>query len=387
MWQFTNDSYLKFTTLPEILKRPDAKIKQTSIDNKIVQEEQTENTEIRQKKVHMKPRLPVLSNLLLKPKQAPTSPRQNNEENKVIKKQRIEPVRSVVQIRSNSNAPSMIKKITNEKLEIQETQQTEQKPQKKIVIIDDYEIQEVIGQGSYAIVRKGIHKVHGQIVAIKVYSKERLYDPQRARAVAKEIQILRQCNHKNIIHLIKVVESNKNINLIMEYGGDQSLKKVKNLSEFEIQLVFFQLLKAVSYLHNKKIIHRDIKLDNILINSQKEIKLIDFGFATEIDGYINTTYGTPSYMSPEMLPPNPRYNEMTDIWSCGVVLYALLFNKFPFSGHTEKELQMKIKKQELQIQSSDDEIVEVLISCLERDVDKRKTADQLLKTLWMICLD
>ncbi|CAD8048400.1 unnamed protein product [Paramecium sonneborni] len=387
MWQFNNDSNLKFTTLPEILKRPDAKIKQISIDNKLQQEEQIENTEIRPKKVHMKPRLPVLSNLLLKPKQTPTSPKQNNEENQVIKKQRIETVRSVVQIRSNSNAPQMVKKITSEKLEIKETTLKELKPQKKIVTIDDYEIQEVIGQGSYAIVRKGIHKVHGEIVAIKVYSKERLYDPQRARAVAKEIQILRQCNHKNIIHLIKVVESNKNINLIMEYGGDQSLKKVKKLSEFEIQLVFFQLLKAVSYLHNKKIIHRDIKLDNILMNSQKEIKLIDFGFATEIDGFINTTYGTPSYMSPEILPPNPRYNEMTDIWSCGVVLYALLFNKFPFSGHTEKELQFKIKKQELQIQSSDEEIVEVLISSLERNVDKRKTADQLLKTLWMICLD
>lgn len=104
-------------------------------------------------------------------------------------------------------------------------------------------------------------------------------------------------------------------------------------------------MSAVKYIHDRNIIHRDIKLDNILINDQRyssvakrEVKLIDFGFATELTSSLSVTYGTPSYMSPEMLTPAASYNEKTDIWSSGVVLYVLLYNKFPFSGNNEKDL-------------------------------------------------
>ena len=104
-------------------------------------------------------------------------------------------------------------------------------------------------------------------------------------------------------------------------------------------------MKAVQYLHYNKVVHRDIKLENILLDENNSVKLIDFGFAVSLsdDTYLTQSCGTPPYMSPELLPPYPQYREEADIWSCGVVLYLMAKETFPFRGNNEKELFYRIK--------------------------------------------
>ncbi|KAM3133793.1 hypothetical protein pb186bvf_014056 [Paramecium bursaria] len=385
MWQFSDQGNTLFraTAFPEILKRPELfKESPKLIDNKQEEEDKKlSNTLVR--KVKMKPRLPSLQNVKKNDSQQSIKlPQQISQKQfKVLSPpKRIEPqpMRSPMKTQSNpQRGKNTIQKLI---LDDEQTVRIIKKPK----VIDDYEIHEIIGQGSYAVVRKAISRTTGQQFAIKMYVKERLFDPQRARSVAREIGVLKQCTHRNIIQLIKVVETQKYISLVMEHGGDLSLKKLSktNLDLMEVQRIFKQLISAVNYLHANNIIHRDIKLENVLYNN-KEIKLIDFGFATEFNGFMNLTYGTPSYMSPEILPPMPKYNEKSDIWSCGVLLYVLIYGKFPFYGATEKELQYKIKKSDPVIENIGSEVEDVLRSCLNKEHEKRKSAADLLRRcLW-----
>lgn len=123
------------------------------------------------------------------------------------------------------------------------------------------------------------------MVVIKSYDKSKLVDVQKKQNVEREAKILTNLHHKHIIKLYKVVESNEHVNLIMEYSPCQSLNSYirtrpnKKLPEQESRLIFRQLVDAVSYLHRKRVLHRDIKMENILIDSDKQVKIIDFGFS------------------------------------------------------------------------------------------------------------
>jgi len=208
---------------------------------------------------------------------------------------------------------------------------------------EEYIVGKEIGQGAYATVRIAIHKATKTRVAIKIYEKFKIMDPQRKKSVKREIKLLKMMSHPYIIKLHETFETNHHINIIMEYVGGPSLytylksQPNKKLNEPEAKRIFRQITEALHYCHKKCITHRDIKLENLLMDEEKNIKLIDFGFSTCMsnDQKSKMFCGTPSYMSPEIVLKKEYCGPPADIWALGVLLFALLFGYFPYKGKSK----------------------------------------------------
>ena len=161
-----------------------------------------------------------------------------------------------------------------------------------------------IGKGSYATVSLAIEKSTQKPFAVKIYERVAALDPQRLLNIEREIKNLKQLKHKNIVSLIHAVNDKKKVFLVMENAGKNSLhslmrrRESKRFSEADAKHYFRQLLEAMSCCHRNRICHRDIKLENILVNESNQVKLIDFGFSVMSKGKQNTYCGTPSYMAP-----------------------------------------------------------------------------------------
>jgi MAP/microtubule affinity-regulating kinase len=188
-------------------------------------------------------------------------------------------------------------------------------------------------------------------VAVKVYDKYKLIDDQRKRSVIKEIKLMRKLHHDNVVHLYDAIDTQRQLYLIMENVEGQCLQQIMKYkqgrrfsTEAECARLFVQLMSAIEYMHSMDIAHRDIKLENILIEQRTgNLKLIDFGFSCLSKEKLRVFCGTPSYMSPEIVSKREYYGGPSDIWACGVLLFNLLSGTFPFkSVTTEKDLFRKI---------------------------------------------
>jgi MAP/microtubule affinity-regulating kinase len=216
--------------------------------------------------------------------------------------------------------------------------------------IDDYLITKELGKGSYAIVKLAIHKIHKKKYAIKIYSKETLLDPQKKDTVKNEINILKQLDHVNIMKLYEVIDTKNHLYLVLEYiKGISLLETIKQDKKhyFEVSRaikIFIQIVKANIYCQSMNICHRDIKLENILLIEDDIVKLIDFGFAvkTNKETYQKLFCGTPSYMAPEIVNKEKYIAQYSDIWSLGVLFFAMIYGRFPFRGRDQEDLFEKI---------------------------------------------
>ncbi|CAI2382443.1 unnamed protein product [Moneuplotes crassus] len=257
---------------------------------------------------------------------------------------------------------------------------------------DRYIVGKKIGQGAYAVVRAGIDSHTNQKVAIKVYDKINLKNPQKRKGVRREIKLLERMQHKNIIQLYEAFDYEDKVYLIMEnvQGGSlHSLLKSmpnKQLKESDAKKLFFRIASAIEYCHSKSITHRDIKLENILLDESKtEVKLIDFGFSTCIpnEKKIKIFCGTPSYMAPEIVSKREFCGPPADIWALGVLLYALLCGKFPFKGKTDSELYSRISRGEIMIP---DHVSDIAKSLLQKMIkikpEERINASMILRDPW-----
>jgi len=240
--------------------------------------------------------------------------------------------------------------------------------------IHDYIIGKQIGQGAYATVRLAVHKPSGKKVAIKIYEKSRLLDPQRRKSVRREIRVMDRLSHPNIVKFYEVADTSRQVFLVLEYVNGGSLhyllKKRANrrLSEIDARMIFSQVCAGIRYCHERLVVHRDIKLENVLVQypdkavahnqnlaltssghldpRQLVVKLIDFGFASLVvpGKKLRVFCGTPSYMAPEIIQRKEYGGYCVDIWALGILLYAMLFGQFPFRGQSDKELYKKILK-------------------------------------------
>lgn len=157
--------------------------------------------------------------------------------------------------------------------------------------------------------------------------------------IENELDILRKCKHPNIVKLIEEYKTKEHVYLIMEFlkAGDllEELTAKKKFEEREVALMLSNLTSAIAYLHSEQIVHRDVKLENILIHrandSSQVLKLADFGLAIRLDGKLNQKCGSPIYVAPEILNGKP-YGYEVDVWSLGVITYILLCGFAPYQG-------------------------------------------------------
>lgn len=214
----------------------------------------------------------------------------------------------------------------------------------------NYLMGNTIGEGAFAKVKVGTHMQTNEKVAIKIIDKKQTFkETEDIIRVQKEINILKKLKHKNIIQLYQIMESKKNLYLVMEYCEGKELFeyiiKKKKLSETEACKFFQEIIDALEYLHENKITHRDLKPENLLLDYKKSIKISDFGLSTiksNDDSMLQTPCGTPNYAPPEMLRGDQYNGLLSDIWSCGIILYAMLCGYLPFSESKEQIIYQRI---------------------------------------------
>ena len=268
-----------------------------------------------------------------------------------------------------------------------------------------YEIIKKIGEGGYGKIYKVKNKESGDIRAMKQIMKSKIPDIEKFQ---NEIKILSMVDHPNIVRLFEVIEDDKYFNLFQELctGGELLSKVKKPLKEKEIAKIFKQIMSAIAYCHEKGIVHRDMKLENILFATESEdspIKIIDFGLSVllgkketknenetaDLKKYgfkrMTTKVGTIYYMSPEVIKGN--YDEKCDIWACGVILYTLLSGYPPFNGQTDKDIYNMISKMnfdfEQPVWKNVSKYAKELIKKMLSPAKSRYTAEEVLNSKWL----
>ena len=214
---------------------------------------------------------------------------------------------------------------------------------KTIRQIGDYTLGAEVGSGAFGKVVLGKHTLTGESVAIKILDKIILSQtPEDYELVKQEISILKIVKHKYIVQLYEILETPQHIYIIMEYCEGKDLMDFilskQHLSELESLKFFQQLINALFYLHSQNIAHRDVKIDNMLLDKNKDLKLVDFGLSTKYsdDILLDQPCGTVVYAAPEVLDGNEYHGMLADVWSSGIVLYGMASGYLPFSDKDDE---------------------------------------------------
>lgn len=215
----------------------------------------------------------------------------------------------------------------------------------------NYELFETLGSGGFAKVKLGVHKLTGEKVAVKIMNKKQLGDD--LHRVYREIRALKKLHHQHICQMFEIIETEKMIYVILEYcsGGElfDYIVAKERLKENEARAFFRQIVSALMYIHSSGFIHRDLKPENLLLDEDSNIKVIDFGLVSEptsTNELLKTCCGSPAYAAPELITGGPYIGPRADVWSLGVLLYALLNGFLPFDDDNTAVLYSMIKKGE-----------------------------------------
>ncbi|KAI0776661.1 Pkinase-domain-containing protein [Trametes elegans] len=212
-------------------------------------------------------------------------------------------------------------------------------PRRTIPKFGPYLLLQTLGEGEFGKVKLGLHMQWGEEVAVKLIRRGNIDSSVRMSKVEREIEVLRTLKHPNIVRLYDVIETDKYIGIILEYasGGElfDHILAHRYLREKDACKLFSQLISGVWYIHQKKIVHRDLKLENLLLDRHRNVIITDFGFANRFehraDDLMQTSCGSPCYAAPELVISDGLYvGSAVDIWSCGVILYAMLAGYLPF---------------------------------------------------------
>ncbi len=216
--------------------------------------------------------------------------------------------------------------------------------------IGHYVLGATIGEGTFGKVRLATHILTGEKVAVKVLEKCRIADSSDIDRVTREIHILKIIRHPNLIQLYEIIETSAQLYLITDYasGGELFDYIVSNsrVKEREACRFFQQIISGVEYLHKIGVVHRDLKPENLLLDHAHNVKMVDFGLSNiySTGEKLKTACGSPCYAAPEMIAGKKYIGVQVDIWSAGVVLFALVCGYLPFEDPNTTNLYAKILK-------------------------------------------
>ena len=269
--------------------------------------------------------------------------------------------------------------------EQQEQQNLEKQPSYEYKI-GNYLVQQTLGEGTFGKVKLGIYLPNDEKVAIKILEKERMTDKDDQIRVKREFDMLSKFNHPNVILVTEIFESTDSYYSVMEFceGGElfNYIVKKRRLTEKESAFFYFQIINGLEYIHSLGIVHRDLKPENLLLTKDHLLKIIDFGlsnyFVENQTELLSTPCGSPCYASPEMVAGKKYDGIKIDIWSTGIILYAMLCGYLPFEDKNndalfDKILECNLEFPEYLSEDSKDLISKILVV----DPEKRITIPQI----------
>ena len=250
-----------------------------------------------------------------------------------------------------------------------------------------------IGHGAFGQVNLALHIASGRLVAIKIFAKKNLKNTRAKQKIKNEIEMLSHFHHPFINQILDNFETDTHIFIVMEYVcGDLLgfIRKRGKLSESVSKLIFKQLIEGLKYIHKKNVVHRDIKLDNILIDLTNTIKICDFGVSRKfsLDELMYEHCGTPAYISPEIFENNGYRGTGCDIWSAGVTLYYMLGGVQPFKANSIVELEKNIMRGDFKpLEEVSPEANDLIKGMLQVNPRKRFGVEDILNHPWLDKVD
>ncbi|CAL5060938.1 unnamed protein product [Urochloa decumbens] len=258
--------------------------------------------------------------------------------------------------------------------------------------VGKYELGRTIGEGTFAKVRIAKNMETGEHVAIKIIDKAKVQKHKLVEQIRREICTMKLIQHPNVVRLYEVMGSKTRIYIILEFimGGElhDIVATSGRLKEDEARRYFQQLINAVDYCHSRGVYHRDLKLENLLLDINGNLKISDFGLSAisdqvKNDGLLHTTCGTPNYVAPEVIDDKGYDGALADLWSCGVILFVLLAGYLPFEDDNIASLYKKISEAQFACPSWFSAGAKRLITkILDPNPSTRIKVPQVLKDPW-----
>ncbi|XP_045164782.2 NUAK family SNF1-like kinase 1 [Mercenaria mercenaria] len=251
-----------------------------------------------------------------------------------------------------------------------------------------FELKKTLGEGTYGKVKLALERTTGEQFAIKYIRKSKIHDEHDLNRIRREIKIMSSVRHPHIVNVREVFENKDKIILVMECADGGELYDYinnKQLTEKDARRVFRQIVSAIKHCHQNGIVHRDLKLENILLDRDYNAKIADFGLSnfyspTEL---LKTYCGSPLYASPEIVNGLPYYGPEVDCWSLGVVLYTLVYGTMPFDGTNFKKLRTQITTGDYYEPDKPSEAAGLIRHLLTVNPAKRATISDILSHWWV----
>ncbi|XP_030774833.1 serine/threonine-protein kinase BRSK2 isoform X1 [Rhinopithecus roxellana] len=256
--------------------------------------------------------------------------------------------------------------------------------------VGPYRLEKTLGKGQTGLVKLGVHCVTCQKVAIKIVNREKLSESVLMK-VEREIAILKLIEHPHVLKLHDVYENKKYLYLVLEHvsGGElfDYLVKKGRLTPKEARKFFRQIISALDFCHSHSICHRDLKPENLLLDEKNNIRIADFGMASlQVgDSLLETSCGSPHYACPEVIRGERYDGRKADVWSCGVILFALLVGALPFDDDNLRQLLEKVKRGVFHMPHFiPPDCQSLLRGMIEVDAARRLTLEHIQKHIWYI---
>ncbi|CAH0404451.1 unnamed protein product [Chilo suppressalis] len=255
--------------------------------------------------------------------------------------------------------------------------------------VGPFRLEKTLGKGQTGLVKLGVHCVTGKKVAVKIINREKLSESVLMK-VEREIAIMKLIEHPHVLGLSDVYENKKYLYLVLEHvsGGElfDYLVKKGRLTPKEARRFFRQIISALDFCHSHSICHRDLKPENLLLDERNNIKIADFGMASlqPAGSLLETSCGSPHYACPEVIRGEKYDGRRADVWSCGVILYALLVGALPFDDDNLRQLLEKVKRGVFHVPHFvPPDCQQLLRGMIEVNPEKRMTLAEITRHQWV----